>query len=303
MSRHIAAPLLFLALASCSDSGPSPDLGPSPDQPRVADVARELRPADRAPDRTLPRDQPETCPLTPPPQRAYVVGSLVDESGAPLKGGDIIICNHSCYTGKSSSTGSFCIEVKEAEALLFHAVENVLSAKHYGDMLFPLAISAAELAAGVRRDVGNVTQPLLGAAVTLDPAKGGTLALGGGATITVAPGVTEPPPLSPGPKDVALAKVAPEKLHPLLLASRAGAPTPALGISLVPIGVTFTAPISFVIPSSGLAAGATLDIYRASDKNGMLEAHGTAKVNASGQIVDESGGGLKALGLFVFYAK
>jgi hypothetical protein len=302
MLRHLA-PLLFLALASCSDSGPTPDRGPSPDLPRALDAARDLRPGDRAPDRALPGEQPSTCPLTPPPQRAYVVGSLVDESGAPIKGGDIIICNHSCYTGKSSSTGSFCIEVKEAEALLFHAVETSISGKHYGDMLFPLTIGVAELAAGVRREVGNVTQPLLGAPATLDPAKGGALALGGGATLTVPPGVAEPPPLSPGPKDVALAKVAPEKLHPLLLASRAGAPAPALGVSLVPIGVTFTAPISFVIPSSGLAAGATLDIYRASDKTGVLEPHGHAKVDTSGQVVDESGNGLRALGLFVFYAK
>jgi hypothetical protein len=302
--RIVSLALTALALSCCSESGPSPDLGPTPDRPHALDSARDVRSADRAPDRTLAADQASSyCLATPQPQQAFVVGSLVDDAGAPIAGGDIIICSHACYTGKSSAGGTFCIEVKESDEFLFHAVETTLSGKHYGDVLFPLAVSAAELAAGVRRDVGNVTQPLLGQTTTLDPATGGTLTLGGGATLSVPPGVAQPPPLSTGPCDVAYGRLAPDRLHPLLLASRAGAPTPTLGVSLVPVGVTFSTPVSFVVPASGLTAGATLDIYRANDKTGVLEAHGKAKVDTSGTLVDESGGGLNALGLFVFYAK
>jgi hypothetical protein len=305
MNPRCTTCLLFaLAWAGCSDSGTSPDLKPTPDQPRALDSGRDARLADRTPDRPpAVVDHPSACPAPPPAQSAYVVGTLVDDSGAPIKGGDLIICSHTCYTGKTTAAGGFCVQLGEADTFLFHAVETVLSGKHYGDVLFPLTISAADFAAGARRDVGTVIQPVLGPSATLDPDTGATLALGGGATLTVPPGVAQPPPLSPGPKDVALAKMAPDKLHPLLLASRSGAATPMLGLSLVPLGVTFSAPVSFVLPATGLTAGTSLDIYRANDKTGVLEAHGKAKVDASGQLVDDSGGGLKALGLFVFYAQ
>jgi hypothetical protein len=298
------------AIGGCSDSGGQPDRGRPLDvrvdsRPDVCDP--KIQPFCLGPDlgRTDRRvDGPRGDRPRPPDKQltASFCGVVEDDKGNKIGGAEIIICKVSCFSGSSGSGGTFCIDVDAPDDYLFHASEREVGAKHYGDTLFPVVMSAVDFAAQAKVDLGKIVQPLLGPAVALDPVKGGTLDLGGGSSLVVPAGAAVLPPLKPS-VTVALATVPLAAIHAKLLASRSGAPAPALGAVLTTVGVTFTTPVSYALASSGLAPGTLLEVYKADDKTGVLGAHGQAKVDTAGKVVDVGGQGLSALGWFVFYVK
>jgi hypothetical protein len=234
---------------------------------------------------------------------ARFCGSLEDEAGVPIQGGDVIVCNeHECHTDTAGTTGAFCVHVNKAGDYLFHAAEKEVGGKHYGDMMFPTKLSEAELQSKAKVDLGTIVMPLLGATKDLDPAAGGILDLGQG-KLTVPPGATVLPPLASEAK-VALAVLDVAKLHPQLAASLPGGKTAEAAFVIVPIGVTFSSPVAFELPApQGLAAGTALEIHRVHDEQGKLELGGEATVDGSGKLVDVSGKGLTALGVLLFAKK
>jgi hypothetical protein len=242
-----------------------------------------------------------------PPADAMITarfcGSLEDEAGAPVEGGDVVVCNeHECHTGTAGVTGAFCVHVNKAGDYLFHAAEKEIGSKHFGDMMFPTELSEAELQSKAKVDLGTIVMPLLGAAQNLDPAAGGTLELGAG-KLTVPVGATVLPPLTTEAK-VALAVLDAAKLHAQLAAAVPGGKTAEAAFVIVPIGVTFSSPVSFELPApQGLAAGTALEIHRVHDEQGKLVLNGEATVDGSGKLIDVSGKGLTGLGVMVFVKK
>jgi hypothetical protein len=298
--------LLAIVAVGCSDSNTTADRSSPIDarvdtRPDVCDP--KVQPFCLAPDLGRVDGPRGDKPRAPDKQlAASFCGVVEDDKGAKVVGAEIIICKVACFSGSSVSGGAFCIDVDAADDYLFHAAERQVGAKHYGDTLFPVTMTAAEFAAHTKVDLGTIVQPLLGPAVALDPVNGGTLDLGGGSSLVVPAGVTTLPPLKPS-VTVALATVAPSKIHPKLIASRTGAPAASLGATLTTLGVTFSSPVSYALAGSGLASGTQLEVYKADDATGVLSAHGQAKVDTAGKIVDVSGQGITGLGWFVFYAK
>jgi len=280
--------LLLAGAAGCSDD----DNPPKPDA-RVTDAAADAG-ADTGP-------TPDTGPLPDTGPPSSFCGVLKDVAGAPLASADVIVCNDTeCHTDTSGSTGTFCVEVNVPTDYMFHATEQKLGSKHYSDVTFPLVLTAAEAAAGTKKDLGTVVVPELGAAVTLDEKIAKTLDLGGGIKLVVPANVAVKPPLA-STIEVAAAAVAVADIHPQLLASGTGAPVAAL--ASVPLELTFTSPIAFELPApAGLTDGTALTIFRSNEKTGKLESHGEATV--SGSTIKEVGGkGIAALGWLLFYKK
>jgi len=277
--------LATLLLWGCSDDNGGADTG-------LPDVGV----TDTLPDKGDQGPQPD-APIT-----SEFCGQLVDTTGANVAGGDVIVCNDvECNTGTADGSGAVCVQVIKLGDYLFHATEREAAGKHLGDVMFPVALSAAEV--GTKVDLGTVTMPLLGAKVKLDPQSGGTLDLGGGAKLTVPAGATVLPPLSTE-ADVAFAALDTAMLHSKLVAALPGGKSPQAAFVIVPVGVSFTTPISFELPGpSALAVGTVLEIYRVHNETGKLELKGEAKVDSSDKLVNEAGKGLSALGVLVLVEK
>lgn len=281
--------LLALLLAACSDdSQPAGDGPPAVDQgPASEGLAGSDARRDKATDRALSDTAPE----------AQVCGKLLDSGGAPMAGGDIIICIGSdvCSTATADSSGAFCVKADRAGEYLFHLTEKILGGKHYADVVFPLNISASEVSSRATIDLGTVTVPLITKVATLDLKAGGTLELEGGARLTVPPNSAVCPPLEDCTK-VGLASVPAGKIHPRLLAERPGSPAPVLAYVLVRFDLVFSTAASFETPTPISASPVTLKAYRASHSTGKLEAQGDATVTA-GKLQKA----LPALGWWLFY--
>lgn len=292
-AMRIAICILTLSLFACSDDSETADARINDHGLSDGSIEAAVNPEASTPDGPV-------GDVTIP---ARVCGSLQDESGQPVVGGDVVVCNeHECRTGTAGSTGSFCVAVMVEGDYLFHIPEQKKSGKHLADVVFPIQISAAEITQGAKKDVGVVTAHVLGKTVTLDPAAGGTLNLGNGVILTVPAGVTEKPPLMAAINaGVAIVDIA--KIHPNLLASYTGSGTLVAALALVPLEVTFTSPIALEMPApSGLTAGTQLEIHWAHAKTGKLEQHGEATVTG-GKITDLTGKGPTALGWLLLYQK
>jgi hypothetical protein len=285
--------ILSLSLFACSDDSGAPDggagdLGPPDGSLEAALNLEASSPDGPAADVTIP---------------ARVCGSLQEASGQPIAGGDVVVCNeHECRSGAAGTTGSFCVAVMVEGDYLFHIPEQKKGGKHFADVVFPLQISADEIAQSAKIDVGVVTAHVLDKTLTLDPATGGTLDLGNGVILTVAPGVTEKPPLMAA-INVGAAIVETSTIHPNLLASYSGSGSLVAALALVPLEVTFTSPIALEMPApSGPTAGTSLDLLWANAVTGKLEQNGEATVSG-GKIVDLGGKGPTALGWLLLYKK
>lgn len=288
-AMHIRQTILLVVLVA-SLSGCSDDGGASPDA-----FSPDAGSTDAVLDRSSSLEAAPDAAAT-----ARVCGSLEDKDALKMEGGGVILCNDDeCHTDTVGVTGAFCVHINKPGDYLFHAAFHKAYGKNYGDVMFPLTLSAAEIQAGAKIDVGTVVMPLLGSLVNLDPAAGGKLVLGGGASLDVPPGSAVLPPLT-SKAEVALSTVQKAHLHPRLLSSL-GSKTPAAAFLIVPVDVTFTKPVSYVLPST-LTTGTQLEVYRVHHKTGQPELHGEAKVGTSGEIT-ATGPGLEALGWLLMVSK
>lgn len=232
-------------------------------------------------------------------------GALRDQAGTPVDGVGIILCNdQECFSGVSESGGHFCVAVTVPGDYLFHSKDKEVGGKHLGDVMFPVPLSADDVATGTPKDLGQITMPQLGPSVSLDPEQGGTLSLGAGMTLTVPAGATVLPPLTLE-ANVAAATIDNTMLHSQLLDAISGKGDPAAVYLIVPVGVTFSSPASFQLPApAGHPPGTLLEIIRVNDKTGQLQKLGEAEVDGSGtSMSDVSGTGLTALGWLLFFPK
>jgi len=244
-------------------------------------------------DRGLDRSRPDTAP------RALFCGSLVDETGAPVAKGDVIICigTDVCLSGAADDTGAFCVAGDLPGEYFFHAPEKTVGGKRLGDAVFPVSLSAGEVSSWAQIELGTVVKPVISKSAVLDVDLGGTLDFGGGAKLTVAAKTGECA-LFKTCDNVGLAEVPIAKIHPRLLASRSGNPTPVLAYLLVPYDLSFSAPASFEAMTPFSASPVTLDAYHANTETGKLEAMGQATV-VNGKLTKA----LPALGWWLFYAR
>jgi len=295
MQRLTPPCALFVSmLVACSGDNAGTDAARPPSDRGPVDRPREISVDARA-----KADMPQPPDAGP---RVDYCGILSSSGGKALANVGVIICDpHTCFSDTTDAKGSFCIAVNAAGDLMLHIGEVKTGADHFGDVIFPLAVSAAELAKGGQKDLGTLHAPAMGPAVTLDPASGGTLDLGSGAKLVVPPGVAAPPPLSSS-CEVAFASVVSAQVHPNLLGSYPGQGTLVATRVLVPRETSFSSPISYVLPGPGsLPAGTGLVVYRADEITGKLGKDGEATVNASGMLTDVPGKGLRGLGWLLFY--
>lgn len=287
--------LLVLMLVACSGNDTGTDAARRPSDSGPVDRAAETGGDVRARADTPP--SPDAGP------RVSYCGILSSSPGGKALGNvGIIICDpHTCFSDTTDANGSFCIAVNVAGDLMLHTDQVKAGADHFGHVIFPLVVSAADLAKGGQKDLGTLCAPKMGPTVTLDPDKGGTLDLGSDAKLVVPPGVAVPPPLSSG-LDVALASVVSDQVHPNLLGSYPGQGTLVTTRVLVPRETGFSSPVSYMLPGpSSLPTGTGLVVYRADEITGKLGKDGEATVNASGMLTDVPGKGLRGLGWLLFY--
>lgn len=291
-------------IAGCSDDSSKVDVRQNIDQlvfgVDLKDVAHSIDSSNTNDNRdALSFDhsiKPDAAPA------ARVCGELEDTEGAKNGDVNIIICNPDrCKTGTTNDDGSFCISISVSGDYLFHVEETTIGNKHYGDVLFPISLTSNEIAQRAKYEVGKVIQPILGKAINLDPKQGGSLSFDNGASLIIPAGVTSLPPLKEN-ADVAMAQVPIGMVHPKLLASYAGKGTAVAAYLVIPLGVTFSSPISFSFPASNLSEGTSLEVLLANYKTGKLEGDGQATVDNSGKIVPLKDQGLRGLGWLVFFA-
>jgi hypothetical protein len=289
-------------LSACSDDGSETDARISADQgPPTGDggnVTADGLTGDGLADQWQPTDSGSMA-------AAGFCGVLKDQSGTPVENVGVILCNdQECFADSSKTGGLFCVAVTVPGDYLFHSKDKEVGGKHLGDVMFPVPLSADDVAAGTPKDLGEITMPQLGPSVSLDPDQGGTLTLGTGMTLTVPAGATVLPPLMLE-ANVAVAKIDNTLLHPQLLSAISDKGNPAAVYLIVPVGVTFTSPASFELPApAGIAAGTLLEIIRINDKTGQLQSAGEAQVDGSGSSMSAvSDKGLTALGWLLFFSK
>lgn len=284
------AAVVWAGLPACSDDSQDP-----PDGTIARDVGPDAPdPAEMGVDLTV-----DSTPVDAGPT-ASMCAAIKYIGGAKAAGVDVIICNETeCRTGTSGSTGSVCIPMTETGSFCFHVTEQKVSGKRLGDVLFPVSLSQAELAAGKPIDLGDVFVQEVGTGVLLDAKQGGTYNVGGGIELTVPAGAAKVNPLIPKPM---LAGVVVDKqhIHPNMIAAKANL---AAAYLVVPREITFSPGISFEGPApAGLADGTALEIYAPDAETAKLDKVGEAKVSG-GKIVDVSGKGLTALGMLQLYTK
>jgi hypothetical protein len=201
----------------------------------------------------------------------------------------------------STENGSFCIEdVLEIGDLKFHAEGAKTPQKHYGDLLFPVAVTAADISQGLKKDLGEIIIPLINEAKTVAVTGGGALQFTSGASLTIPADSITLPPLQKDTKTVSIAVVPLplEKVHPLLLQRK-----PLAIYALLPATVSFSRAVSFSLPApTGVAEGTRLEIFLANQKTGKMERHLDGRVS-KGKIVNEAQQGLKALSWIAIYGK
>jgi hypothetical protein len=235
------------------------------------------------------------------PASVSFCGRLKDSVGdaAPLV--NVLVCNKSCVVATTSEDGSFCIEdVWEMGDLKFHAEGAKTPQKHYGDLLFPVVVTAADISQGVKKDLGEIIIPLINETKTVAVTSGGTLQFANGTSLTIPAGSITLPPLQKDMKTVSIAMVSVPlaKVHPLLLQGK-----PQAIYALLPATISFSQAASFSLPApSGAAEGTRLEIFLANQKTGKMERHLDGRVS-KGKIVNEAQQGLKALSWIAIYAK
>lgn len=286
--------VLLLAAAGCSDdTDPALDAGVTTDGPVTSPDQGTLTPDTGTVDRG---------PKPDAPLQASICGYLVDGSGKQLPSHPVIVCNEAeCNTGNTGSTGSFCVSLNKATDWLFHVTETKASGKHYSDVMFPVKITADNIAKQEKVDVGKVVVPELAKTVELNVTAGGTLDLGGGVSLKVAAGSATLPPLMTK-AEVGGGVVALSDAHARLKGALPGGATAELVLAIAPVGVTFSPAASYELPAGSLADGTSLAVYWVDDKVGTIKSAGEATVSG-GKVKDVSGKGLTNLGWFVFAKK
>lgn len=295
--RTYVAPLflsLVLALAGCSDDDDSvtPDSKVTPKDGGTGDKAV-------TPDQGPPADQ---GPPPDAPVSAQICGYLETTQGSKLSGAPVLACNHyECNTDTTGTTGSFCVLLTRAERYVFHVTENKAGGKHYADVMFPFTVTAADLAAQKKYDVGKVIVPTIDKTVELTDKTSGTLDLGGGVKLTVEAGDTKLPALVT--KGNAGAVVVGASLqHDWLKKAVPAGGTLAGAVAVVPVGVTFTKGATLEVPVTGVADSTTLTAYWIDPDDGQVLDKGELTVSG-GVAKSVSGKGLKALGWLMLVKK
>lgn len=234
---------------------------------------------------------------------ASICGWLTDTEGIQVVGVGAIACNEQeCHSSTSSSTGTFCIHVTVAADYLFRVSESRIAGKHYGDVFFPLKITAADVAGDRTINLKQVVLPRISGAVALNVAKGGTLDLGGGVSLQVPPDSAVLPPLA-SKAEVGAVRVDAAHLHARLKAAQPAGKSPVAIFLVVPSELSFKSEATLQVQKSGLAAGSSLVIHRVSHKLGTLAPAAEAAVDAAGTLATISGKGLEELGWLLLYKK
>ena len=284
--------LLALAAAACSDDGDT-----TPDQ--------GVKPKDGAPPKNDQKvDKAVVKPDTVPTKYATVCGYTEDSAGQLLTNHPVIVCEDhiGCFSDDTSGTGMFCVQLDTAGDYIVHATATSRAGKQYLDTYFPQTVTDADIKAEKKIDVGKFMVPHTAKAVqTVDIPKGGTYDLGGGVELTIAAGATKKPPLEPDAK-IGAAVAAQAKVHKNVSNNYTGSGTLAFGVAFIPLETTFTSPVSYKVPASGLKDGDKVELFFMSEKDGKLTSQGEGEVK-SGSVVNASGKGLRNLGWILVYSK
>ena len=235
---------------------------------------------------------------------ARVCGLLQDPQARPLQSGDVIVCQgEECRVGESSASGSFCVRVRFANTYLFHVLQNQVQGQRSAEILFPVSVSQDAIDNEERLDLGTITAPLIETSNDLDLDKGFAGDAGDGIHLTIAGGVTTPPPLQ-SQVSLGATLVSIDQLRDELVKSAGESAKPVAAAALMPAATTFSQPIEFTLPAkaaAGLTPGTKLRVYRGDPESGALKQEGTATVAADGSIESEQASGLKGLGWLVVF--
>lgn len=290
--------VLLIAAAACSDDSTTPDSGPAPDKGQPVEAGIEI--GTTKPDLDLTdKGQPDTL------KAASYCGWLSDAQGVMIKQVGVIICNDTeCHSATSGPTGEWCIGVSVATDWELKVAEAKVGSVHYGEVIFPLVLTQAELDARKKIDLGKVILPLRGKAVALDTKNGGTMDLGGGVLLKVQPGSAVLPPLVKK-ADISAIKIDKAWVHPRLqLALPASKASYEAVYALAPAEVAFKPKAATLeLPAGKLTAGTKLELYRVDDKTGKVSLHTEAVVDSNGKISTAGSKGLSGLSWYFVYKK
>ncbi len=286
---------LALAAAGCSDDGDTtPDQGVT-----VKDGAPPQK--DKMADKKV---RPDIKPDTVPTKYASVCGYTEDSAGQLLTNHPVIVCNDhiGCFSDDTSGTGLFCVQLETAGEYIVHATATSKGGKQYLDTYFPQMVTAADIKAEKKHDVGKFMVPHTAKAVQkVDIAKGGTYDLGGGVSLTIPAGATKKPPLEPDAK-IGAAVIPKAKVHKNVGNHYKGSGKLAFAVAFITLETTFTSPVSYKFPATGLKDGDKVELFFMSEKDGKLTTQGEGEVK-SGSVVNVTGKGLTHLGIILVYSK
>jgi hypothetical protein len=290
--RMVLIGLLTFALAGCSDDTDplKTDNGVPPNKDGGAvDVGKK-------PDKM----KPDTVAA----KTAQVCGYTEDSAGKLLTNHPVIVCNEhiGCWSDDTSGTGLFCVSLETPGEYIVHATTTTRGGKTYLDTYFPQMVTKADIAAEKKLDVGKFMVPHTAKALQkVDIPKGGTYDLGGGVSVTIAAGAAKKPPLNPD-LQIGAAVVAKGKIHKNASTYYKGSGTLAFAVAFTPLETTFTTPVEYKFPSQGLKDGTKVELHFMDEKFGKFAKQGDGEVK-SGQVVNLTGQGLKALGWVLVYTK
>jgi len=242
-------------------------------------------------------------PDTGPVKSAQVCGTLEDPSGNKLPNHPVIVCDDlTCYSDDSTGTGTFCVAVDAKGEYITHSTATTKAGKPYTDVYFPTMVTQADINGEKKIQVGKVVVPFTPKALQkVDIKAGGAHDLGGGVSVTIAAGSAKKPPLEPDLK-IGAAVLKKGQVNPATGKYYKGSGKLHMAVAFRPLETTFTTPMSFKFPGHGLAAGAAVEIYFISEKDGKLTKQGDGK-ESGGSIVNVTGQGIKHLGMILVYTK
>jgi len=183
-----------------------------------------------------------------------------------------------------------------------HSTATTKAGKPYTDVYFPTMVTQADINGEKKIQVGKVVVPFTPKALQkVDIKAGGAHDLGGGVSVTIAAGSAKKPPLEPDLK-IGAAVLKKGQVNPATGKYYKGSGKLHMAVAFRPLETTFTTPMSFKFPGHGLAAGAAVEIYFISEKDGKLTKQGDGK-ESGGSIVNVTGQGIKHLGMILVYTK
>ncbi len=301
-NRTIIPLLLTLVLVGCSDDGvqviedsglakldgkaDSWDKGPPPDITKPP------------PDITKPK------PDTVPTKTADVCGIVQEPSGAVLTNYAVIMCSdlNGCRSDLSTAVGKFCLSIENKGEYIFHAMKAARGGKNYTEIYFPVTVTQADIDGEKEIYIGKVVVPFTAKALqTVDMKNGGAYDLGGGVSVTIGAGISKKPPMELDLK-VGAAVLQKGEVRPRSGTHYKGSGKLHMAVVFSPLETVFTAPVSFKFPAKGLTAGAAVEVYFLSDKDGKLTKQADS-LESGGSIANVTGQGLKNLGIFLVYTK